>query len=147
MTHQPTTRHPTQTPSNGTPQRLTRDQLLTLSRTEYPGATVIHVAGEIDLGTAPTLNTYLSTLLQNSNQRPVLVLHLADVSFMSCAGLRVLLTTHDKATAHETEFRLANCSPAVLRLLELPNLRHPLRLYPTLTDALRRLTPETNLPP
>lgn len=147
MTHQHTMRHPTQTPSSGAQQRLTRDQLLTMSRTEYPGATVIHVAGEIDLGTAPTLNNYLSTLWQNSNQRPVLVLHLAEVSFLSCAGLRVLHTTHDKATAHDTELRLANCSPAVLRLLELPSLRHPFRLYSTLTDALPRLTPKQISPP
>ena len=135
MTHQHTTMPPHQTPRSGTQQRLSPDQLLTVSSTEYPGAAVIYVAGEIDLATAPTLSTYLSTHLENSNRRPVLVLPLADVSFLSCAGLRVLLATQHEATAHQTELRLVHCSPAVLRLLQLPSLRHPVQLYPTIHDA------------
>ena len=111
MTYQHTTRAPRSMPRSSTPQQLTRDPLLTVSSTDYPGAAVIHVAGEIDLGTAPTLSTYLSTQWENSNRPPVLVLHLADVSFMSCAGLRALLATQDEATAHETELRLVNCPP------------------------------------
>jgi len=147
MTYQHTTRAPRSMPRSSTPQQLTRDPLLTVSSTDYPGAAVIHVAGEIDLGTAPTLSTYLSTQWENSNRPPVLVLHLADVSFMSCAGLRALLATQDEATAHETELRLVNCPPAVLRLLQLPNLHHPFQLYPTLTEALPWLDPGTDRPP
>jgi anti-anti-sigma factor len=120
--------------------------MLTVRTTDCADAVVVHVTGEIDLCTAPTLSTCLATQLENSNRHPVLVINLADVSFMSCAGLRVLADTQRKATAHGTVLRLANCSPAVLRLLELPSLPHPFSLYPSLTDALRWPTLDTISP-
>ena len=129
-----------QTTSSGT------QQLLTVRITQCPAAVVVHVSGEIDLCTAPTLSTCLTTQLHNSNPPPVLVLDLAEVSFLSCAGLRVLFDTQHEATQRGTILRLVNCSAAVHRLLGLPNLHHDFSIYPSLTDALPRLTPET-IPP
>ena len=136
-----------QTSPGGTQQLVTHDQLLTVRMTDCPGAMVVHVAGEIDLGTAPTLGACLAAQLQNSNRRPVLVIDLAEVSFMSCAGLSVLFNAQHSAAEHGTVLRLADCSPAVLRLLESPSLPHQFPLYPSLTDTLPWLAPETISPP
>jgi anti-sigma B factor antagonist len=135
-----------QTTSNGTQQLLIREQLLTVRITECPGAVVVHVSGEIDFCTAPTLSTCLTTQLHNSNPPPVLVLDLAEVSFLSCAGLRVLFETQYETTQRGTMLCLVSCSAAVHRLLGLPSLHREFSIYPSLTDALPRLAPET-IPP
>jgi anti-anti-sigma factor len=125
-----------QTPTSGIQQPVVRHQWLTIRIEDCHTAAVVHVTGEIDLCTAPILSTCLTTQLKNSNRRPMLVINLADVSFLSCAGLRVLLDTQHLATAHETALALVGCPLIVHRLLEVLNLRHQFQLYPSLTDAL-----------
>jgi anti-anti-sigma factor len=97
---------------------------------------VVYVAGEIDLATAPTLQTCLTAQLECSTQHPVLVVDLAAVDFISCAGLRVLLEAQQHAAVHGTAFRLAGCSRVVLRLLNLADLHGEFDSYPTVRDAL-----------
>lgn len=134
------------TPHSDIRQLVTRDQLLTVHITECPGAVVVHISGEIDLCTAPTLSTCLTNQLENSHRPPVLVLDLAEVSFLSCAGLRVLFDTQHEATRRGTELRLVNCSAAVHRVLGLPCLHLEFPIYPSLADALPWLASET-MPP
>jgi anti-sigma B factor antagonist len=97
---------------------------------------MVHLAGDIDLSTAPTLRAYLTSQLPTTTPCPVLVIDLTAVDFLSCAGLRVLLDAHHHATTHGTPLRLACCSHAVRRLLDLSGLHTRIQTYPTIADAL-----------
>jgi anti-sigma B factor antagonist len=119
---------------------LTTPGLRTVCTTDSRGAVVVYVAGEIDLATAPTLWTCLIAQLHHNTQYPVLVVDLADVDFLACAGLRVLLDVQCHATAQGTTLRLTRCPRAVQRLLDVSDLHIPLRTYPTVEDALPRPT-------
>lgn len=109
-------------------------------RVEYgrPGV-VVHVAGEVDLVTAPTLRVCLTSLLEqleSSAHHMVLVVDLATVGFMGCAGLHVLLDAAAHAAAHGVTFRLAHCSRPVQRLLELSDVHTHFEGHRTVQDAV-----------
>lgn len=112
--------------------------LRTMCTTDSSGAVVVYASGEIDLATAPTLWTCLTAQLHHNTQCPVLVIDLAAVDFLGCAGLDVLLDIQSRATAHGTTLRLTRCPRAVRRLLDVADLHTQLHTYPTVEDALSR---------
>lgn len=103
--------------TGGTPDRRWVDQ-------DDPGigadAVVLTVAGEIDMLTAPDLQTALLAALADTTCRQ-LVLDLSAVSFLSSAGLSVLVVVREDARARGVGFRLAGLDDnrAVRRSLEL----------------------------
>lgn len=64
-----------------------------VSLDSFAGWQVIRVSGQIDSKTVGNLRDFIDTQLQQN--QPV-VLHLAEVPFMSSAGLRTLLTLQRK---------------------------------------------------
>ena len=84
---------------------------------------VLTAAGEIDSLTAPDLRAALDGVLADPGSRH-LVLDLSLVTFVSSAGLSVLLATRDDAQAREVELRLAglDANRAVRRPLEITGI-------------------------
>ena len=72
--------------------------------------TVVTVAGEIDDGSAPGLQAQVLPLLQ---QNGALVLDLAGVTYMSSAGLRVLLLLYRQAVARNGRVALAGVAETI----------------------------------
>lgn len=108
---------------------------LTSVSVEYPSddIAVVHVAGEVDMVTAPALETEVSNLLRQEPR--LLVIDLSDVRFFSSAGLAVLALAHREA--HETtHLRVVANHPAVLRPLELTGLTEDLSIQPTVKAAI-----------
>jgi anti-sigma B factor antagonist len=126
------TKHPTLTSDA---HHLTTSEFRTVCTTDSSGAVVVYVDGEIDLATAPILWNCLTAQLHQAHY-PVLVVDLADVDFLACAGLRVLLDVQCHAAAQGTTLRLTRCPRAVRRLLDVSDLPIPLHTYPTVEDAL-----------
>ena len=94
---------------------------------------VVHVDGEVDMVTAPALESQVVTLL---GERPrVLVIDLTSVRFFSSAGLAVLALAH-RAADEGTELRVVAADPAVLRPMELTGLTEDLLIRPTLKAAI-----------
>jgi anti-anti-sigma factor len=94
---------------------------------------VVHVDGEVDMVTAPALESQVVTLL---GEKPrVLVIDLTDVRFFSSAGLAVLALAHREADDH-TQLRVVASDPAVMRPLELTGLTEDLFIRPTLKAAI-----------
>jgi anti-sigma B factor antagonist len=87
------------------------------------GVVVLAVAGEVDSLTSPDLRAALAAVLADPACRG-LVLDLSGVSFLSSAGLSVLVTAREDAHAREVELWLAGASGnrAVRRPLELTGL-------------------------
>jgi anti-sigma B factor antagonist len=107
---------------------------LSTSVAHREGVTVISVGGEVDLSTAPDFEAAVDGALDE--HRPVVVVELSEVNFMSSAGLRILAATHEKL-CKSGRLAVVASNPVVSRAIELSGLDQLFSLYATLDDALR----------
>lgn len=105
------------------------------------GCIVITVAGELDVATAPSLADALHHV-----PAPVpIILDLAGVTFMDCAGLHPILHAHRAAAARGTPIVLVP-TPAIARLLRLTGTQY-IPASPTMPAALATVTAHTRHSP
>ncbi|QUQ63744.1 STAS domain-containing protein [Kutzneria sp. CA-103260] len=94
---------------------------------------VVRASGEVDMITAPALESRVVTLV---GEKPrLLVIDLTEVRFFSSAGLAVLALAHREAD-EGTQLRVVANDAAVLRPLELTGLTEDLSILPSLTAAI-----------
>src|SRR5881227_1152701 len=85
--------------------------------TEDPHVVRMSVVGELDFSNSPELRRQL---LRAERRTPgVLVLDLADLSFMDVSGLRTILDAARRAAREDRRLVVANPLPAIVRLFEL----------------------------
>ena len=96
-------------------------------------ALVLHVAGDLDVLTAPTLMTHLDVAL--SGGAALLIVDLLDVTFLSSAGISVLVETHRLTEPAGVSLRVVAEGPATSRPMRLMCVDEIIDLYPTLKDA------------
>jgi anti-anti-sigma factor len=99
-------------------------------------AVVLRTTGEIDMNTAPVLADEFDTAMASATAPAPVVADFSDVTFLSSAGLAVLLTTRDRCTAAGTPLRLVATGRPVLRSLEVAGLLELLPVYSTVDDAV-----------
>ncbi|HEY8533639.1 MAG TPA: STAS domain-containing protein [Micromonospora sp.] len=103
--------------------------------TEQRGdVTVVSVAGDLDVATAPMLETRLSELLDQGACR--LVLDLADVSFCDSAGLSLFVRAREHCRDAGGRLQLAAPARTVRRVLEVSGLAGVLEISPTVDAAV-----------
>jgi anti-sigma B factor antagonist len=100
------------------------------------GSTVIAVAGEIDIATAPQLGHYLAALAGSG--RPVIA-DLDQVSFIDAAGLHVLAAAARLAAARGGSLHVVSAQHQVRRIFALTGLDRQLPLARTRAGALAGL--------
>jgi anti-sigma B factor antagonist len=93
---------------------------LELSADSRGASTVVRVAGEIDLATAPQFETFLREQLAHT--RAVLMLELSGVNYLGSAGLEVLLAVRAECDRRGVDLVFAECSFSVLRAFEVSGL-------------------------
>ena len=98
------------------------------------GAVIVQARGDVDLCSAPALERHLSAVL--AGQAPAIVLDLSAVTFLDCAGLRVLLAARRRAASQGSPFSLAAPQRAVTRLLQLTALDRHFTVFPTVAAAV-----------
>lgn len=81
--------------------------------------TVLTVAGEIDMGSAPELRRHVDTLDVSS---VTLVLDLEGVGFVDSSGLGALLGIKKQLDRSGGSLILANASPAVARIIDITKM-------------------------
>jgi anti-anti-sigma factor len=94
-------------------------------------AVIAEVRGEIDMGTAATLEERLLAELEAAPA--VLVVDLTDVTFLASAGLAVLVRCHQYPGP--TSLRVV-AGPSTARPIELTGLDHEISVFPTRAAAL-----------
>jgi anti-sigma B factor antagonist len=109
---------------------------LTVQATPEPGYTLVSVAGELDIATAPELRDCLVPLLAD---HPTLVIDLDRVSFCDATGLGVLVGAANRARANRARLHLVCSGPNIRRLFDLTGLARRLPLAHTLGEALAAL--------
>lgn len=115
------------------PSEPSQSQVVTVSVEEHGSSTVLAVAGEVDLLTAPQLEEALTRVL---NERPrSLVVDLSKVEFLGSAGLSVLVAAHKSAGAH-TRLRVVAEGNTTFRPLQLTGLDQEIPVYRSSEEAL-----------
>lgn len=100
----------------------------------YTGRTqVLTVSGEIDMLTAPRLEKALTEALDEHPD--AVVLDTTDVSFLSSAGLAVMVRIHQLAE-EDVSFRVVASGAATLRPIELMGLDDELSIYASAAEAV-----------
>jgi anti-sigma B factor antagonist len=89
---------------------------------------VIALAGEIDLYTAPRLQSELTSAL-SSGGRARVVVDMSAVEFCDSTGMNVLLAAHRLAAERGGEFALAAPRAAVRKILEVTGLNAVFTVY------------------
>ena len=97
------------------------------------GASVLTVAGELDLRTSPELEERLSRAFDAGAE--LVILDLRGIEFMDSTGLRVLLSAHQRAHESGRRFALVRGADQVERVLTLTGVREML----TIVDAPEEL--------
>ena len=91
--------------------------LLTVSLVTSQHTAVLTARGEVDLYTAPVLRSALDEAFENDPKS--IVVDLTGITFFASSGLSVLLAGLDEAERRHCELRLAGCSRAVQRPLDI----------------------------
>jgi anti-sigma B factor antagonist len=108
-------------------------ELLRMSTHAHDRCTVIALAGELDLCTAPQLQRQI---LRSRTRGPHLVFELAELTFMDTTGLQVIMNAHTHALRTSATVAVAGPAGAPLRLLRVTGLHHQLPVFTTLDEAL-----------
>lgn len=99
---------------------------------------VLHVEGEVDLLTTPSLDTEVTKQLTNNPPADVVV-DLSAVTFFGSSGLALLIRAAQTAAANNVRLSLVASNRAVLRPLEVTTTKQFFTVYPTLEAALAAL--------
>jgi anti-sigma B factor antagonist len=117
-----------------------QQQSLTVRRTRYRhDLYVVTADGELDLSTAPDLTEVLG-----GDVPPVLVVDLTRVTFLSAAGLRVLVSAAERARRHGRCLGLVADGRLALRVLRMSGVAASIPTYESLSDAVRELAPRAD---
>ena len=100
------------------------------------GITFVTVAGAVDIGTVPTLDSTLETVLARDPR--ALILDLSDVHFLASAGVESLVRTQDRLGP---ALVIVAAARAVVRPLAITRLTEVLTVVPTVPLAVEVLRP------
>jgi anti-sigma B factor antagonist len=106
---------------------------------------VLHVAGEIDMVTAPALSAEVANQFASAGLAAgrVLVFDLTDVGFIGSSGLAVLADAAQQAEERSlSQVRVVAASRAVRRAIEVTGMDGVLAIYPDLPAAIQAPGPE-----
>jgi anti-anti-sigma factor len=107
-----------------------------ITRTDHEAAIVVQLDGYLGGATAGELESYLKPLLTNRS-KPNILIDLSDVTELSSAGLRVLISAIKRVRSNKSgDIRLAAPSKRVVEVLELAGLLTVINLYPSLEAAV-----------
>jgi anti-sigma B factor antagonist len=97
------------------------------------GTAVVHVAGELDLATTPSLSAVLHGLEQPCDR---IVLDLSELSFIDSTGLALTVTEYQRASRDGFDLVVAGAEGHVLDVLRVTGLDVALPLAPDVPSAL-----------
>ena len=107
---------------------------LRLSVRRHGDHATIHIGGEIDLATCPHLQAVVVDLVDRGCHQ--LIVDLEQVSFLDCAGIRVLVDARRHVQEHGGCLKLVRPKPFVLRVLTLTGMTTVFPIDTSLGEAL-----------
>ncbi len=107
---------------------------LKLATRDEGGWTVVDIAGEIDVYTAPTLREHLSELVAAGKYH--LVLDLDQVAFLDSTGLGVLVGGLKRVRAHDGSLHLVCSQERIRKVFLITGLTKVFPIHDSVPDAL-----------
>jgi anti-sigma B factor antagonist len=107
---------------------------VTVTTSKTDGWTLITVAGELDIYTAPNLSEAISELVQGGAYH--LVIDLTSVEFLDSTGLGVMVAGLKKVRAHDGSLRLVCNQHRLLKTFRITGLSKVFDIRATLEAAL-----------
>ncbi|MFB9710632.1 STAS domain-containing protein [Streptosporangium sandarakinum] len=114
---------------------------LKVSTRSHAGHTVMTITGEIDLYTAPGLQSEFARLLQESPTTYV-VLDLSKVEFCDSTGMNVLLAALKRLRERGGTMELAAPRPAVRKILQVTGLDSVFTVHEAVPDESLSAEPQ-----
>ena len=99
--------------------------------------TIVMLAGEIDLYTAPRLESELLAAMRSANPAPQLVVDMSGVEFCDSTGMNVLLAAHRQAGEQGGDLALAAPRAPVRKILEVTGLASVFTVHDDLATLTR----------
>jgi anti-sigma B factor antagonist len=98
-----------------------------ISTAERDGHAVVAVRGELDLATAPELE---STVFERLDAGQTVVLDLRELDFMDSSGVRVLVAAHARATDGGPDFAIVRppAGSEVAKILDIAGVEQQLHV-------------------
>ena len=107
---------------------------LSLSTRVQGDRTVIDVAGEVDVYTAPKLRETLIELVAQGSYH--LVVNMEEVEFLDSTGLGVLVGGLKRVRAHDGSLRLVCTQERILKIFRVTGLSKVFPIHDSVDDAV-----------
>ena len=107
---------------------------LSLSTRVQGDRTVIDVAGEVDVYTAPKLRETLIELVAQGSYH--LVVNMEEVEFLDSTGLGVLVGGLKRVRAHDGSLRLVCTQERILKIFRVTGLAKVFPIHASVDDAV-----------
>ena len=115
-------------------------QALALIADELPtGARVVSVAGELDVGTTPSLREWI--VAASEGGRRSVVVDLRSVSFVAVSALHVLCDEQERLSACGAALTVVCDRPELLALFRIVALEEVIEVVPTRAEARSKAPP------
>lgn len=113
-----------------------------VSAVRYADVLVVAVKGRIDYMNAEEFKAALLPLLANcAPGRDQVVLDLSRLEYVSSAGLRVLMIAAKEVRPRKGRLVAVSLQPVVREIFEISRFNLVLEVFPTLREALAKLSP------
>lgn len=96
------------------------------------GITVVCPNGRIDTSTAKNFEEGIMKLIPNNQQ---IIISFSDTSYISSAGLRVILVAGKKIASMNGQLALSEMSDKIYEVFKMSGFDKILKIYPTFEDA------------
>ncbi|MBA2443239.1 MAG: STAS domain-containing protein [Rubrobacter sp.] len=108
----------------------------------HAGVPVVAVTGEIDLHVVPEFRSVVSDPGARSaaGPGPVVLVDLAEVTFMDSSGVGVLIGQHRELEGEGGELRIVTGEGPALKILKLTSLDEVFSIFSSREDAMHELT-------
>src|SRR5690606_12512100 len=107
---------------------------LTLSTRSENGRTIVEVAGEIDVYTAPRLREQLAELVDSG--RYDIVVDMSGVEFLASTGLGVLVGGLKRVRTHDGSLHLVCTQERILKIFRITGLTKVFPIHETVEAAV-----------
>lgn len=108
-----------------------------LAKRKEKGATIVQVKGRLDAGSSPELEKEIAGLAGAGEKH--ILLDLAELNYISSAGLRVILAGAKKLKAHGGSLSVASLVSVVKEVFEISGFSSIIPIFGSAQEALENI--------